>query len=209
MLVRNCESDGSRETERCSRVGVLREASSSEAGLERCATVTEVQVSRFWSSVSKGDDCWLWHGTLERNGYARFKANGRKTLAHRMSWMLSGRKIPPSMCVLHKCDVRHCVNPDHLFLGTYKDNQQDAMRKGRQTRGAKCGATLSESDVVAIRELVSEGRENAGSGRSRGVHRFADIARRFGVTQQTVRRIRNKTWQWLDKTTDIGSICRQ
>jgi hypothetical protein len=97
--------------------------------------------------------CWIWLGTLERNGYARFKFGGRRPiLVHRLSYKLHYGKLPRNLCVLHQCDIRCCVNPDHLSLGTQKDNAADCVNKGRSSRGERNGlAKLTEADVRQIR----------------------------------------------------------
>jgi hypothetical protein len=100
--------------------------------------------------------CWLWDGG-QRNalGYGYFHHPDEK-YAHRASWALHYGAIPDGMLILHKCDNPYCVNPDHLFMGTHKDNTADMFRKGRGgTRGPKAGeapyARLSVDDVIAIR----------------------------------------------------------
>ena len=93
---------------------------------------------RFWGMVNKTEGrCWLWEGMLSWGGYGLLKVSGRKRRAHRISWELHNGPIPPGLLVLHKCDVRHCVRPDHLFLGTDLDNVVDMHIKGRGKAVAK------------------------------------------------------------------------
>lgn len=77
--------------------------------------------------------CWLWTGRYGNNGYGTFGGGrkGERTGAHRLVWEITNGPIPDGLFVLHRCDVRGCVNPEHLFLGTAKDNTQDMMAKGR------------------------------------------------------------------------------
>ncbi len=80
--------------------------------------------------------CWDWTASLGNHGYGVLGLGGRtdgKDLAHRISWELSKGDIPEGVCVLHKCDRRSCVNPDHLFLGSKADNTADMVAKGRMT----------------------------------------------------------------------------
>lgn len=125
--------------------------------------------------------CWLWKGFLEADGYGRFALPGRKIgAAHRVAWTLFKGDVPTGLFVCHKCDIRDCVNPDHLFLGTPAENHADMKRKGRSTRGAKNPrAKLQSAQVLEIHSLLAAGKTTA------------QIARYFGVSLGTIRSIRN------------------
>ena len=86
---------------------------------------------RFWKKVNKTDTCWLWTGSKNNMGYPRININGNVKLAHRISYEMKNGSIENSLRVLHKCGVAHCVNPEHLFLGTQKDNMVDMSKKSR------------------------------------------------------------------------------
>jgi len=88
-------------------------------------------IKRFNEKVDKTSDCWLWKAAKDKDGYGKFKMNRKDYQAHRASWEISIAPINPGMCVLHRCDVPSCVNPDHLFLGTRLENNQDRDAKGR------------------------------------------------------------------------------
>lgn len=89
---------------------------------------------RFWSKVQKSDGCWLWTASRGTAGYGYF-VGLKSRQAHRVAWELTnGKPVPSGLMVCHTCDVRACVRPDHLFLGTAKDNAQDAVSKDRLYR---------------------------------------------------------------------------
>lgn len=108
--------------------------------------------NRFWAKVRKGNGCWEWSGGRDRRNYGHLEVNRRNILAHRFSWTLHFGPIPKGMLVCHSCDNPGCVRPDHLFLGTKKDNAQDAKRKGRKPKGENHpSAKLTNEQVEEIR----------------------------------------------------------
>jgi len=168
-------------------------------------TMTPKRVRRFWSRVVRceGDGCWIWQGRREEKmGYGRFLFGEGSLYAHRISYHLTVGPIPRGLCVCHRCDNPPCVNPDHLFLGTQKDNIADAITKGRQAKGLTHGsvthpglhrgeknpsAKLTEVEVSQIRALVRGFRITKG-----------DVGRLYGVTGQMVGAIsRRRAWGHL------------
>lgn len=112
---------------------------------------------RFWGKVNKREGCWEWTGTLHKSGYggtcagkSRTGKNGTIT-THRLSWLLTFGDIPDKLFVLHKCDNKKCVRPDHLFLGTQKDNMGDAARKGLLSKPTRKSTKLKKEQILEIR----------------------------------------------------------
>lgn len=119
-------------------------------------------VEKFWLLVDKksNDECWNWLGGISDNGYGAIDIDGKTISTHRFSYSISKGKIPEGLKVLHSCDNRGCVNPNHLFVGTAKDNTQDMISKGRLNPpiGERCGnAKVTKSQVLEIRELWKSG----------------------------------------------------
>ncbi len=152
------------------------------------ATRNLTTAQRFGQSVNKTSDCWLWTDRLKDNGYATFTWKGVGHYVHRYSYGLHYGKFDTTLQVLHTCDVRNCVNPEHLFLGTIADNMADKVAKGRQRRGvAHLMAKLTEEDVTKIRHAYAEKRYSQ-----------SQLGKQFGVTQTCIGAIvRRKTWSHI------------
>ena len=134
---------------------------------------------KFLSKTKRVDDCLEWQAYRDAAGYGGYCFEGKTCSAHRASWRIFRGEIPKGMHVLHRCDNRCCVNPDHLFLGTHKDNMDDMTQKGRRVRGELNGpAKLREAEVRTVRALS---RAYKWSERK--------IAKQFGVSRSCINHI--------------------
>ncbi len=134
--------------------------------------------------------CWLWTGSLNWNGYGYFYPGPGRTVrverAHRASWRLFCGMIPEGFLVLHRCDIRRCVNPDHLYLGTTQDNTNDRDSRGRHWVRSGEDHGMSKLTAAKVREI----RATVGYW---GVKRR--LAKRFKVSESLICSIRNgKGW---------------
>jgi hypothetical protein len=104
-----------------------------------------------YSIPEPNSGCVLWTASTNAKGYGQLRWQGSARLAHRLAWLNAGRESTGGRALLHKCDVRCCINPDHLRIGTQAENNRDMVAKGRQARGEKNGqALLTEEQVRAI-----------------------------------------------------------
>lgn len=148
---------------------------------------TTSDVLRFQSKVKvMPSGCHEWHSARNRKGYGYFTVGGKQRYAHRVAWEMVNGPIPDGMLCCHTCDNPSCVNPEHIFIGTHKDNTLDATIKGRRAipTGEKNPLSkLTEDGVREIRESISRG-ESQGS-----------IAHRYGVSRSVVCEIGSrKAW---------------
>jgi len=123
----------------------------------------------FWSKVNKTDTCWLWTGS-KAVGYGFTYFNKKRFYTHRFSWESKYGKIQKGLFICHKCDNPSCVNPDHLFLGTQKDNLMDMVSKNRGGR-----QKLTVKQVKEIRKRYDKGNVTQ-----------TFLGRLFGVRQTTI-----------------------
>lgn len=137
-----------------------------------------------WAKVQKSEHpngCWLFTGSILDSGYgllARGKRDEGRVGAHVAAWEEANGPVPDGKWVLHRCDVRACVRPDHLFLGTPAENSADMVEKGRSRHGERgTNAKLSKAQVIEIRELDAQGWTRA------------EIGERYGVTPSNIGKI--------------------
>jgi len=132
--------------------------------------------------------CWDWIAARYQNGYGyvRIPHTRKNTMAHRMAWMLTYGEIPDGMYVCHHCDNPSCVNPEHLFLGTQKDNMRDMNNKKRSNHqgihNSQAKITKHDADIIRARTTLGEPRRW--------------LAIEYGLAKSTVQAvITAKTWR--------------
>lgn len=129
--------------------------------------------------------CWLWLGSVTPKGYGVLSINDYPHRAHRVSYEDYYGEAPGERLVCHTCDNPMCVNPEHLFLGSSKDNMADKRRKGRAARGEKQHASLLSED--AVRHILTSDASGV------------ELAEHFGVHKDTVYAVRRRrNWAWVN-----------
>lgn len=156
--------------------------------------------------------CWIWCGPMYKDGYGQVALLGEHR-AHRVAYSLAFGTIPEGKQVLHRCDNRGCVNPDHLFLGTHSDNMRDMTSKGRQATGDRAGprlypesrkkgesnhfSKLTEREVLEIRnKFRSICTRRGGDGKFRVSTNMRYLSQEYGVCYLCIKAIiKRKTWK--------------
>jgi len=151
----------------------------------------------FEKHVIRQEGCWSWKGPISKGGYPVMSCNPEigSDRGHRASWIIHKGKIPQYMHVCHRCDNPICTNPDHLWIGTFKENNDDKIAKGRgryikppHKVGIENGASkLKENQVKEIKNLIKNGRSSY------------SIAKEYNVSKTTILRIKNnKNWSHIE-----------
>lgn len=151
-----------------------------------------MKLGELLNNTKRNGDCMIWQGNVMSDGYGRVYVDHKPWRVHRLIITLVTRQpIPKGYLVCHTCDTPLCCNPDHLFLGTPKQNHHDAMAKGRHTKGEKVNtAKLTEQQVIEILHRWHTATKKY------GLH--SSLAREFGVTSANIRGlVLGKTWRHL------------
>jgi HNH endonuclease len=151
----------------------------------------------FWEKVDRSggnDACWIWTRAVDMNGYGALKVWGKKVNAHRYSYELAYGRVPEDKIVCHRCNERLCVNPQHLYAGTYKDNAKDMIAAGtyraeqppRRPGESNGQSILTEGQVLEIYRRAWDGEKQT------------QIAAEYGIDKRTVTDIKyGRSWAWL------------
>lgn len=143
---------------------------------------------KFWAKVEKTETCWLWRGTVSNKGYGETRFKSKFTLVHVVSYEIHNDPVPRGLEVMHTCDVRNCVNPNHLKLGTHAENIADCINKKRHCYGEKrANAKLTDETVKEAIELRAKG------------FTYVELSKHFNISRQTISRaVRGDTWKHLN-----------
>jgi len=160
-------------------------------------------LKKFWDFVLlpnnlEDDDCWEWTGPKNEYGYGIFHYNNKRVRAHRFIYECYNGYFDDDLFVCHKCDYPSCIKPNHLFLGTPKDNSEDMVNKGRSSFGEKCGTSkLTEVEVREILLDISSNKYNT----------ILEITNHYNIqSMQIIRILKGKCWKNITKDFDINKI---
>lgn len=141
-----------------------------------------------YSELDPGTGCRLWNRYYDRSGYGRVRYQGKTRFAHRVAYQVFVGPIPEGLCVLHSCHTPACINPDHLRVGTPKDNAEDRVRAGRNA--------LCSGENHGRAKLTLEKAHNIRQTYSSGNYTQSEVGSLFGVGQQLISRIvRGERWK--------------
>ena len=146
-------------------------------------------MDRFWSKVDKSGDCWEWRAGLDDHDYGQFRMGNKNFKAHRAAWILTHGENP-TQDILHSCDNRKCVRPDHLRLGSDTDNMRDSLERERRN------LLFSNADVAEMRKLARLGKS-----RQELVDIFGGtrLAVTLAVTGQTFKHVEEPPAEFIKK----------
>ena len=149
--------------------------------------ITEKYRNRFWTKVDKTDTCWIWQAG-HVHGYGLFCVNGRSHSAHRLSVIMDGRD-PTGQVVMHTCDNPSCVRPDHLVVGTQRQNMLDMVSKNRHHMNHARGEASGRSKLTA--DEVKDIRANTTMTKNQ-------LAKKYGVHRTNIHDILiRKIWRHI------------
>lgn len=147
-------------------------------------------IRRFFSKVDiRGEnECWIWLGFIQVNGYGQVSYKGKPSKTHRISWLVHNGEIPEGMHVLHRCDNKKCINPKCLWLGTQQENVEDMLNKNRGyvPKGDKHGRSkLVLKEVIEIKEKYNTGK-----------YTYNNLSKEYNVSAvQIFRIVKNEQWK--------------
>ncbi len=135
------------------------------------------------------DNCWIWVGHRNKQGYGRLRVKRKDWVSHRYSWTIYNGDILSGLCILHRCDNPPCCNPDHLFIGTHQDNSKDMVikKRNRDDKGSKHPMhKLNENQVLHIRDSIKNGEKQS------------KLAIKYNVGPMTISNIKyRKSWKHI------------
>ncbi len=144
-------------------------------------------MEKFWQKVDKTapNGCWNWMAGCTSGGYGEFWFGKKIWSTHRLAWWLTYGYIPKNKMILHKCDNRRCVNPEHLYPGTNTDNMRDRLNRGKCPRGeTHPNSKMTVKKVIELRQRYAAGNETV-----------MELGLIYGMSQSSVSNIINKV-QW-------------
>ena len=147
-------------------------------------------IDRFWQMIEKQPSgCWLWGGPKFGNKYGQLLVSEKEvTTAHRFSWRVHKGEIPRGKYICHKCDVRNCVNPDHIYVGDHEDNTQDSVSRGlyKVSKSRRRFKLVRRGELPKNRILTREQAEQIRKDYAAKKFNQAQLAARYGVSQPLI-----------------------